>query len=52
MSIFDRFKKSYKNDVNLEDQSVQLDDVLLSALYAKYCLQVFLTVYPSFDELP
>ena len=32
MSIFDRFKKSYKNDVNLEDQSVQLDDVLLSAL--------------------
>ena len=32
MSIFDRFKKSYKNSVNLEDQSVQLDDVLLSAL--------------------
>lgn len=32
MSIFDRFKKSYRNDVNLEDQSVQLDDVLLSAL--------------------
>ena len=32
MSIFDRFRKGYRNSVNLEDQSVQLDDVLLSAL--------------------
>lgn len=32
MSILDRFRKGYRNSVNLEDQSVQLDDVLLSAL--------------------
>lgn len=32
MSIFDRFKRGYKNSINLEDQSIQLDDVLLSAL--------------------
>ena len=32
MAMFDRFKKLFKNDINLNDQSVELDDVILRAL--------------------
>lgn len=32
MAIFDGIKKLFKNNVNLNDQSVEIDDVLLSAL--------------------
>lgn len=32
MAIFDGIKKLFKNDINLNDQSIELDDVILQAL--------------------